>query len=112
MWDVDQYLRYENERSRPFFDLVRAVCHPHPTAVADLGCGPGALTATLLERWPDAVIWGVDTSREMIAHTRRLALVGRLHFGCAERLRAAYPPGPLGTIFPFRRLFVVARRPG
>jgi trans-aconitate 2-methyltransferase len=27
------------------------------------------------------------------------------------RLRAAYPPGPRGTIFPFRRLFFAARRP-
>lgn len=27
-------------------------------------------------------------------------------------LRAAYPPGPAGTVFPFRRLFVVGRRPG
>lgn len=33
---------------------------------------------------------------------------------CAElgaRLRAAYPPAPYGTVFPFRRLFVVAHRP-
>lgn len=28
----------------------------------------------------------------------------------ARRLRAAYPPGPRGTIFPFRRLFAVAVR--
>jgi trans-aconitate 2-methyltransferase len=28
----------------------------------------------------------------------------------AERLRAAYPAGPRGTIFPFRRVFFVARR--
>ena len=27
---------------------------------------------------------------------------------CARRLREAYPPGPAGTVFPFRRLFVVA----
>jgi trans-aconitate 2-methyltransferase len=28
----------------------------------------------------------------------------------AARLRAAYPPRPYGTVFPFRRIFVVARR--
>ncbi|MBB1255333.1 trans-aconitate 2-methyltransferase [Streptomyces sp. OF3] len=28
-----------------------------------------------------------------------------------ERLREAYPPGPHGTAFPFRRIFAVARRP-
>lgn len=30
----------------------------------------------------------------------------------AQRLRAAYPPGPHGTVFPFRRLFAVAVRAG
>jgi trans-aconitate 2-methyltransferase len=29
----------------------------------------------------------------------------------APRLRAAYPPGPAGTLFPFRRFFFVATRP-
>lgn len=29
----------------------------------------------------------------------------------AQRLAASYPPGPGGTLFPFRRLFWVARRP-
>ncbi len=56
MWDAEKYLRFETERARPFFDLVAAVDHPHPRAVADLGCGPGGLTATLLARWPNAVI--------------------------------------------------------
>jgi trans-aconitate 2-methyltransferase len=29
----------------------------------------------------------------------------------AERLQVAYPPTPHGTLFPFRRLFVAARKP-
>jgi trans-aconitate 2-methyltransferase len=29
-----------------------------------------------------------------------------------ERVRAAYPPSPFGTLFPFRRVFAVAHRPG
>jgi len=28
-----------------------------------------------------------------------------------EKIRVAYPPGPFGTVFPFRRVFTVARRP-
>jgi trans-aconitate 2-methyltransferase len=30
--------------------------------------------------------------------------------GYGERLRAAYPPRPFGTVFPFRRVFTVAHR--
>jgi trans-aconitate 2-methyltransferase len=30
----------------------------------------------------------------------------------ATLLRAAYPPGPAGTLFPFRRIFVIATKPG
>lgn len=29
-----------------------------------------------------------------------------------RRLREAYPPGPTGVVLPFRRVFVVAQRPG
>ena len=35
--------------------------------MADLGCGPGNLTAALAERSPDASVVGVDSSKEMIA---------------------------------------------
>jgi trans-aconitate 2-methyltransferase len=97
MWDADQYLRYETERARPFFDLVGAVDHPHPRSVVDLGCGPGGLTATLLARWPNAVITGVDSSIEMIEHARRRAVVERLRFETADvsRWRA---PGPVDVM--------------
>lgn len=65
-WDPQQYERYADERSRPFFDLVRRVGARSPRTVLDVGCGSGALTATLHESWPDATIRGVDSSPEMV----------------------------------------------
>ena len=70
MWDAGQYLRFGGERARPFFDLVAQVGATSPRYVADLGCGPGNLTAALAERWPDATVTGVDNSPEMIAAAR------------------------------------------
>src|SRR5215468_159371 len=66
MWDAAQYLRFGGERSRPFFDLIAQVAAESPRYVADLGCGPGNLTAVLARRWPDAEVVGVDSSPEMI----------------------------------------------
>jgi trans-aconitate 2-methyltransferase len=66
MWDPGQYLRYAGERARPFFDLVARVGADDPGLVADLGCGPGNLTAVLADRWPAAEVVGVDNSPEMI----------------------------------------------
>jgi trans-aconitate 2-methyltransferase len=66
MWDVNHYLRYRDQRSRPFHDLVARIEAQAPSRVVDLGCGPGNLTALLAQRWPQATVIGVDSSPEMI----------------------------------------------
>jgi trans-aconitate 2-methyltransferase len=71
IWDAGQYLRFGGERSRPFFDLIAQVGAADPGYVADLGCGPGNLTAALAQRWPGATVVGVDNSPEMIATATR-----------------------------------------
>jgi len=98
MWDAAQYLRFGGERSRPFFDLLSRVGAQTPDYVADLGCGPGNLTAMLGERWPGAEIVGVDNSPEMIAAARdangpspRLSFV----LGDVRAWRPARPPDVL-----------------
>jgi trans-aconitate 2-methyltransferase len=87
MWDPGQYLRFADERSRPFFDLLGRVRAEDPGLVADLGCGPGQLTATLAERWPDAVVRGIDSSAAMIEAARKLPAAART--GAAKRLSFA-----------------------
>ncbi|MFE9655424.1 trans-aconitate 2-methyltransferase [Micromonospora sp. NPDC006431] len=78
MWDPSTYLRYGDERSRPFHDLLARVPAERPRAVVDLGCGPGTLTATLAGRWPDSRISGLDSSAEMIARARAQSRVRSL----------------------------------
>ncbi|MGI9007326.1 MAG: trans-aconitate 2-methyltransferase [Streptosporangiaceae bacterium] len=67
MWDPATYRRFGEQRSRPFGELVARIGAERPGFVADLGCGPGELTAELAARWPDADVLGVDSSPEMIA---------------------------------------------
>ncbi|WP_144125552.1 trans-aconitate 2-methyltransferase [Catellatospora sichuanensis] len=66
MWNPETYLRFADERGRPFHDLLARVDAEQPRQVVDLGCGPGNLTATLTARWPGAQVRGIDSSPEMI----------------------------------------------
>ncbi len=70
-WDPIQYGRYAGERGRPFFELTARIGAEAPRTVVDLGCGSGELTATLAERWPEALVRGVDSSPEMIERAPR-----------------------------------------
>jgi len=85
MWDPAQYLNFADERSRPFFDLTGRIFATAPSYVADLGCGPGQLTASLAVRWPQAEVTGIDSSAEMIRAAQQAdygeaARSGRLSF--------------------------------
>lgn len=69
-WDPLQYGRYADERARPFFELTARIEADAPQVVVDLGCGSGELTVTLAERWPQALVRGIDASPEMIGQAR------------------------------------------
>ena len=73
VWNPTQYTKYADERGRPFADLVGRIQADGELVVVDLGCGPGNLTATLVDRWPNAVVLGVDSSEEMIEAAAPLA---------------------------------------
>ena len=79
-WDPQQYLRFADERARPFDDLLARVAVASPATVLDLGCGPGNMTVRLSDRWPDAHVVGVDISEEMIASAATHTRPGRLEF--------------------------------
>jgi trans-aconitate 2-methyltransferase len=82
--------------------------------LASLGCAVDAWETTYLH-----VLTGADPVLEWVrGSTLRPVLTvltaaeqSELLAEYGARLREAYPPGPAGTVFPFRRLFVVANRP-
>jgi trans-aconitate 2-methyltransferase len=69
-WDPERYLTYADQRGRPFVELLARIGAAEPATVVDLGCGPGNLTALLVERWPDARVVGLDSSAEMVERAR------------------------------------------
>ncbi len=69
-WDPNQYLAFADHRLRPALDLLARIPHAGPRRVYDLGCGTGNVTRILQQRWPHAVIVGVDSSPEMLASAR------------------------------------------
>lgn len=96
-WDPAQYDRYSDERGRPFAELMTRVRVDHPRQVVDVGCGPGSLTRTLSERWPDAHVTGVDSSPDMIEAAAPLAVPGRVDFVRAD-LRDWHPDSPVDVV--------------
>jgi trans-aconitate 2-methyltransferase len=65
-WDPDQYLKFADHRLRPALELLGRVPLTDPRVIYDLGCGAGEQTRMIAERWPDAAVYGVDNSREML----------------------------------------------
>ncbi|HYV39557.1 MAG TPA: methyltransferase domain-containing protein [Gemmataceae bacterium] len=84
MWDPTIYKWFEKERARPFPDLLAHVRRKSTRSIADLGCGPGKLTLRLAKRWPSAKVIGVDSSPQMLADAKELAIPQRLKFAEAD----------------------------
>jgi len=88
-WDPAQYRRYDDERGRPFLELLSRVDSARgdaeaPSYVVDLGCGPGQLTRLLADRWPAAVVHGIDSSPDMVESAHEHAIDGRLGFAVGD----------------------------
>jgi trans-aconitate 2-methyltransferase len=66
-WNPEQYLKFAQPRLRPALDLLAHLSVIQPRTVYDLGCGTGNITRLLADRWPDALVSGVDDSAEMLA---------------------------------------------
>ncbi|MEO8668867.1 MAG: trans-aconitate 2-methyltransferase [Bauldia sp.] len=95
-WSPAQYLKFEDERSRPARDLLAAVPLIAARRVIDFGCGPGNSTELLAARFPEAEVTGLDSSPEMLAEAR--VRLPRARFVEAD-LAAWLPPEPVDLLF-------------
>ncbi|MCA9016219.1 MAG: trans-aconitate 2-methyltransferase [Planctomycetaceae bacterium] len=70
VWDADQYLKFQRERTQPAVDLAARVQLESPGRIVDVGCGPGNSTAVLVSRFPEAELSGLDSSLDMLKTAR------------------------------------------
>jgi trans-aconitate 2-methyltransferase len=72
-WNPQQYDRFRQERSQPFYDLM-ALVRPRPhMRVVDLGCGTGELTRELHHHLQARETLGLDSSEAMLRQSAALA---------------------------------------
>ena len=65
-WNPNLYMQFRSERTQPSIDLIAKINPVEPKSIIDIGCGPGNSTQVLVNRWPKAIITGLDSSSVMI----------------------------------------------
>lgn len=96
-WNPEQYERFKNERSQPFFDLLGLVKGRAGMRVLDLGCGTGELTREMHRTLVARETLGLDNSAAMLEESARFAGEG-LSFGHGDI-------AALGHLRPFDLVF-------
>jgi trans-aconitate 2-methyltransferase len=75
-WDPNQYHKFQEERSAPFYDLLALVDVRPNLQVVDLGCGTGELTRQLADKLPGSKVTGHDSSPQMLEKAAAFANPG------------------------------------
>ena len=90
-WNPDRYEKFKQQRSAPFYDLLKLVEVRPALNVIDLGCGTGELTRVLADTLPDAQVLGLDLSPNMLARASSHARPGlRFEVGDQSTLSGRY----------------------
>ena len=91
-WDPDTYLDWVRGEVRRYDELQKATIEAipgTPERVLELGIGTGETTRSLLARFPEAKVTGLDSSTEMAFRARELGIDVRL-----ARMEDPLPDGP------------------
>lgn len=66
-WSAAQYVKFEDERTRPARDLLAQVPDLPAGTLYDLGCGPGNSTELIANRFAGRPPVGIDSDDDMLA---------------------------------------------
>src|SRR5689334_21584784 len=95
-WSPSQYVKFEDERTRPARDLLAQVPLETVARAIDLGCGPGNSTELLIQRYGADAVSGLDSDPNML-HAARKRLAGT-RFVDAD-LATWKPDAPVDLLF-------------
>ncbi|MCS3739124.1 MULTISPECIES: trans-aconitate 2-methyltransferase [unclassified Rhizobium] len=70
-WSASQYVKFEDERTRPARDLLAQVPLERVRHAIDLGCGPGNSTELIVERFGAEGVSGLDSDLNMLEAARK-----------------------------------------
>jgi trans-aconitate 2-methyltransferase len=70
-WSPEQYVKFEDERTRPARDLLAQVPLAQAERAFDLGCGPGNSTELLVTRFGAGNVIGLDSDENMLSAARQ-----------------------------------------
>lgn len=65
-WNAELYSKFLKDRTQPSIDLANRITLDNPQSIIDIGCGPGNSTRVLKDKFPNARVIGVDSSKDMI----------------------------------------------
>jgi trans-aconitate 2-methyltransferase len=71
VWSASQYVKFEDERTRPARDLLAQVPLEGVHRAIDLGCGPGNSTELIIKRFGAEGVCGLDSDLNMLEAARK-----------------------------------------
>ena len=82
-----------NETHESIASVVPAPSDGKVRRILELGCGIGQLSTAMKDRFPDAEVWGIDTSAPMLryAHMTSVGIGAEIHYSQQSAERMDFP---------------------